>query len=193
MNRYRFWRPLTVMALGSAALCSVLMSAHALESPAIRVADGIEYMSGGKNTAELNFLQMVSPRWAVTLKFAVNQGPQDDFPADVRVSVHDKYTGRSVMETTVSGPLMLARLEAGTYEVQASVGGLTLTQSLDVFEGVSSSALFLWPSNFDFASVMANANQLQAAKKTMPAQVQIKADIAVGVHEKQAASTNQHD
>lgn len=193
MNRSRFWWPLTVMALGSAALCNMLTSAHALENPAIRVADGIEYMSGGKDKAELSFLHMVSPRWSVTLEFAVNQGPQDAFPADVRVSVHDKYTGRPVMETTVRGPVMLARLEAGTYDVQASVGGLTLTQSLDVFEGASSKALFLWPSNFDFASVTASANQLQAAKKAMPVQAQVKADIAVGMREKQAASASQHD
>jgi len=69
---------------------------------------------------------------------------------------------------------MLARLEAGTYDVQASVGGLTLTQSLEVFEGVASEASFLWPSNFDFASVTASANQLQAVKKTMPAQALVK-------------------
>lgn len=194
MNRFRFWRPLTALALGSAALCSVLSSAHAMGNPVIHMADGVEYMSGGKDAAEMTFLQTVSPRWAAVLEFAVNQGPRNTFPADVKVSVHDKYTGRSVMETTVSGPLVLARLDAGTYEVQATVGDLTLKQSLTVFEGASSKALFLWPSNFDFASVTAGADQRQAAKKTGPAaQVQAKADPVAGVRGQQAAVAGEHD
>jgi len=52
--------------------------------------------------------------------------------------VHDKYTGKPVMWTTGSGPIMLLRLENGVYDVQVTAGGLALSQSLTVFEGVSS-------------------------------------------------------
>ena len=98
------------MTLSAAALCGVLTPVMALGNPTIRVADGVEYMSGGRDAEEMGFLQMVSPRWAVALEFAVNRGPRNAFPASVKVSVNDKYTGRPVMDAMCNGPVMLARL-----------------------------------------------------------------------------------
>jgi hypothetical protein len=48
---------------------------------------------------------------------------------------------------------MLARLNPGAYDVNVTLGGLTLTQSLVVIAGVPARASFVWPSNFDMASV----------------------------------------
>jgi len=73
MTRFRFWEPLATLALHGAALCNTLTFAHAVGNPAIRMADGVEYMSGGNDAAEKMFLQMVSRRWAVGLQFAVNR------------------------------------------------------------------------------------------------------------------------
>ncbi len=157
------------------------------------MTNGVEYMDGGKSVAEVKFLQMVAPRWAAVLQFAVNKGPQNAFPADVKVSVHDKHTGRPVMETTASGPVMLVRLDEGTYGVQATVGDLTLTQSLTVSEGASAKALFLWPSNFDFAAVSASENQRQAAKKAVLSQARAKADPVAMARDRQAAVSSGHD
>ena len=193
MNRFRFWRSLTGLTLGAAALCGVLTPAMALGNPTIRMADGIEYMSGGRDAEEMGFLQMVSPRWAVALDFAVNRGPRNAFPANVKVSVNDKYTGRPVMDATCSGPVMLARLEVGTYDIQATVGGLTLTQSVTVLEGGSTKALFLWPSNFDFASVTANTDLQQAVNTSAPVATYIKPDSTVGVRDRQATIAGENE
>jgi hypothetical protein len=105
-------------------------------------------MCGGSDKAEAQFLQTVSPRWAATLEFTLGQGART-VPTDVLVRVRDQYNGRLVMEATATGPLMLTRLEAGTYEVEATVGGITLTQSLTVFNGGHVTSHFQWPSNID--------------------------------------------
>ncbi|MGJ7492675.1 hypothetical protein [Variovorax sp. ZT4R33] len=125
------------------------VSAQAAANPPIHMADGVEYMCGGSDKAEAQFLQMVSPRWAATLEFALGNGSRGSLPSDIQVLVRDKYNGRLVMETTATGPLMLTRLEPGSYEVEATLGGITLSQQVNVFNGVPVKARFVWPSNID--------------------------------------------
>ena len=147
MNANRFsWPVVTLAFLG------FLSSAHALTNPPIRMAQGIEYMCGGKSNAEAAFMETVAPRWAATLEFAVNRAKPGEFPADVKVVVRERYTGRQVMETSTDARFMLARLNPGAYEIEATLSGITLLQPLTVFNGISSRASFVWPSNVDFAA-----------------------------------------
>jgi hypothetical protein len=50
------------------------------------------------------------------------------------------------------GPFMVARLEPGTYEVEARIGSQTLKQSLNVPQGAPAKATFVWPAGTDMAS-----------------------------------------
>lgn len=136
--------------VATAALAlGTLAGAHAAANPPIRMADGVEYMCGGADKTEAQFLQTVSPRWAATLEFALGQGARGALPSDVQVLVRDKYNGKLVMETAATGPLMLTRLEPGSYDVEATLGGITLTQQVNVFNGLPVTARFVWPSNID--------------------------------------------
>lgn len=149
MTPIRFWRPAAALAILGA-----FTSAQALANPPIRVAQGIEYMCGGKSNAEVTFMETVAPRWAATLEFAVSRGKPGQFPSDVKVVVRERYSGRLVMEAATGAPIMLARLDPGAYEVEATLAGITLQQPLTVFNGLSSKAMFVWPSNVDFAAAM---------------------------------------
>ena len=149
MTPTRFWRPAAALAI-----LGVFTSVQALTNPPIRIAQGIEYMCGGKSSAEASFMETVAPRWAATLEFAVSRGKAGQFPSDVKVVVRDRYSGRLVMEAATGAPIMLARLDPGAYQVEATLAGITLQQPLTVFHGQSSRAMFVWPSNVDFAAAM---------------------------------------
>jgi hypothetical protein len=149
MKATRFWRPATAFAL-----LALLGSAHALTNPPIRMAQGIEYMCGGQSPAEAAFMETVAPRWAATLEFGVSHAKKGQFPGDVRIIVRERYTGRTVMELATAAPIMVARLDPGTYEVEATLAGLTLQEPLVVFNGMGAKAVFTWPSNIDFAGAM---------------------------------------
>ncbi len=191
MNSFRFARPLAVLAMGGATLLGALTSAHALTNPPIRVADGVEYMCGGTGKSEMAFMEMVAPRWAAVLEFGVNRADRGAFPANVQVSVRDKYTGRPVMRATADGPFLVARLDAGTYDIEATVSGLTLTQTLTVFEGSSSKAVFQWPSNFDFvAAAAADSGTMLAGAAGKPVVPQVKAAEATSARGRQAAAAS---
>lgn len=149
MTPIRFWRPAAALAILGA-----FTSAQALTNPPIRIAQGIEYMCGGKSSAEASFMETVAPRWAATLEFTVSRGKPGQFPSDVKVVVRERYSGRLVMEAATGAPIMLARLDPGAYEVEATLAGITLQQPLTVFNGQSSKVMFVWPSNVDFAAAM---------------------------------------
>lgn len=148
MKPNRFGWPLAALVfLGAWTAAQALPS-----NPPILMTQGIEYMCGGKSSDEAAFMRMVSPRWAATLEFSVNRAKPGDVPDDVTVVVRERYTGRPVMEAVAGAPFMLARLDPGAYEVDATLGGVTLRQPLTVFNGVASRAVFVWPSNVDFAN-----------------------------------------
>jgi hypothetical protein len=156
MNPKRLRRPLAALVLGGTAFLVAVSPAHAFTNPPIQVAQGIEYMCGGAARDEAAFMEMVSPRWAATIELGISDGKgaqQPGFPAKASVEIRQKYTGQSVMNVESQSPYMLARLNPGAYDVNVTLGGLTLTQTLVVIAGVPARASFVWPSNFDMASV----------------------------------------
>jgi len=169
MNLMRLRQPMAALVLGGTAAFfgAMTTSAHAFSNPPIQMAQGVEYMCGGTSKDEAAFMQMVSPRWAATLEFGINDSAQKgNFPARAAVQVREKYTGRPVMEAQSQGPYMLTRLDPGAYDVNVTLGGLTITQTLTVIAGVPARAVFMWPSNFDMASVLPPAPQTQALAQT---------------------------
>ena len=146
----RFWCQATALVLALTAFSS----AQALTNPPIRLAQGIEYMCGGQSAEEAAFMQTVAPRWAASLEFVVGRAKAGEaavgFPGEIKVAVRERYTGRPVMQAATVSRYMLARLDPGAYEIEATLAGITLQQPLVVFNGVASSASFVWPSNVDF-------------------------------------------
>lgn len=149
------------IAFSALALCSAFACAQTtLIPPTIRMApQGVEYMAGGAARDEAAFLRMVAPRWGASFEFAVNGTTPGALPAAARVTVRNHHNGEVVLDVPSAGPLMLARLEPGAYEVDVTLGGLTLTQPLSVVPGRPAHAAFLWPSNVDMASLLPKGPQ----------------------------------
>lgn len=129
--------------IGLGALCGVANAAMA--QPRIHTENGIEYMSGGVGSDESAEMKSLSAKWPATLEFAVQDHGKADFAAGVRVKVLDHH-GKTVLDDVVAhGPFMMARLSPGTYRVQASLDGKTLTRTLTVSPGNHAKATFVWP------------------------------------------------
>ena len=145
-------RPLSAAMLCGAVLLGALSSAHAAVNPPIYMTHGVEYMSGGIGSDEAQLMETVSPRWPATFEFAIKDRKGADFAAGVHVTVRDG-SGTALLDNVVSGgPFMVARLEPGTYEVEARIGSQTLKQSLNVPQGGPAKATFVWPAGTDMAS-----------------------------------------
>jgi hypothetical protein len=146
-------RPLAAAALCGAVLIAALSSsAHAAVNPPIYMTHGIEYMSGGIGSDEAKLMETVAPRWPATFEFAIKDHKGAEFAADVHVTVRDSR-GTALIDNVVSGgPFMVARLDPGTYEVEARLLGNTLKQTLHVLPGTPAKVAFVWPAGTDMAS-----------------------------------------
>ncbi|MEJ8845335.1 carboxypeptidase-like regulatory domain-containing protein [Variovorax rhizosphaerae] len=141
-------RPVAVAVLCGAGLLGALSAQAA--NPPIHMTNGIEYMSGGIGKDEAQFMETVSPRWAATLEFAVKDATNAqgaDFAANVQVRVVDAATGKALLSAQSEGPFLLARLDPGRYDVEATLNGQTLKQELTVRVGEPSKATFVWPTS----------------------------------------------
>jgi hypothetical protein len=151
MNTTRFWRPVAALAFFGASLLGAL-AAHAAYNPPIHMANGIEYMSGGISSDEAALMQTVAPRWPATFEFAIKDGTRSDFAADVAVTVRDA-AGRAVLsQVNAEGPFMVARLDPGRYEVEATLAGRTLNKTVEIHAGSPTRTLFLWPAGTDVSA-----------------------------------------
>lgn len=146
-------RPLAAAMVCGALLLGALSSAQAAVNPPIYMAHGVEYMSGGIGSDEAKLMETVSPRWPATFEFAIkDRKGSADFAAGVHVTVRDG-SGVALLDNVVSGgPFMVARLEPGTYEVEARIGSQVLKQQLHVLQGAAAKAVFEWPAGTDMAS-----------------------------------------
>jgi hypothetical protein len=145
--------------LCGAALLAALSPAHSAINPPIHMTHGIEYMSGGIGSDEAELMETVAPRWPATFEFAIKDHKGADFAADVHVTVRSS-NGTALLDDVVSGgPFMVARLDPGTYEVEARLLGNTLKQTLHVLPGAPARVAFVWPAGTDMASAGTRAVQ----------------------------------
>jgi hypothetical protein len=151
MRTQRIWRPAAAVAIGSASLFGAL-AAHAVYNPPIHMSNGIEYMSGGVSSEEAELMENVAPRWPATFEFAVKNGKRSEFAAEVVVTVRNA-SGQAVLSRVVAdGPFMVARLDPGRYEVEATLADQTLKQEVEISVGSATRTLFVWPAGTNISA-----------------------------------------
>lgn len=126
-------------------LAAAAVPAHAQSSKNGNVeksAEGVEYVSGGIGENSQQQLNERAKDFNLKLVFTLNEG---NYIADVNVAVKDAK-GRTVVEDVAEGPIFLARLPAGQYNVTASYEGKSQTRKLKVGKGLRTEYL-RWPSN----------------------------------------------
>lgn len=132
------------MALGALAL-GAAFAKPATNLPAVQQAGSISYLSGGIGLDEAKAIEKASPKWPLTMEFAVKDRKHDDFTADVAVTVRDQQ-GKTEMAVTANGPFLLAQLKPGDYEVDATYGGKTLHEKVHIKDRHPSRTVFVWPA-----------------------------------------------
>ncbi|MDM0111734.1 hypothetical protein QTI66_06205 [Variovorax sp. J22R133] len=154
MNRLFQMRPKTAVVLCSAVLWGSLCGGAlaAVFNPPIRMAHGVEYMSGGIGADEAQLMQTVAPRWPAAFEFAIKDGKGADFAADVKVTVRDDKGNVLLDHVNSGGPYFVARLEPGRYAVEATLAGQVMKQEITVQAGTSTRTVFEWPAGTDMQS-----------------------------------------
>lgn len=109
-----------------AALAAAMMLSMSLLPPAVSARSeevvttpsGITFVSGGVSEEAVDRLRAMERDFNLKMVFALNNG---EYVADVRVQVVDP-SNKVVLDTLTEGPWLLARLPAGSYQINATYG-----------------------------------------------------------------------
>ncbi len=147
---------LTLALLSAGTLCAGAFAPAALAAAAKREAAAmlppetvqgqVHYVSGGIGQAEAAAFERARDRYPLSLEFALQSKPHDEFTADVKVSIRDA-NGKVALLTRSQGPFLLARLPAGIYDVKATHRGKTLERHVNVAEDGHAHLNFVWPKD----------------------------------------------
>lgn len=93
----------------------------------VRAAD-VPYISGGAGADAREELLAKEKEYNLKIIAAEKSG---DYLADVKVVIESVRKER-VLDTTMEGPILLAKLAPGTYTIKATSGSQTLTQTVTI-------------------------------------------------------------
>jgi hypothetical protein len=107
----------------------LVISASALVALAVIVqAADVPHISGGIGSVEREELRAKEPDYNIKVITAMKSG---DYLSGV-VVVIESATKEPVLETTMTGPILLAKLPPGSYTIKATTGSQTLTQTVAI-------------------------------------------------------------
>ncbi len=115
---------------------TVVLLAAAVAAPA---AD-VPYVSGGVDADARAELLAKESEYNLKIIAAEQSG---DYLADVKVVI-ERANKERMLDTTMEGPILLAKLPPGTYTIRATSGRDTLTQTVTIPAQGRRQAVFRW-------------------------------------------------
>ncbi len=123
-------------------------TATAAENPFAATYRGetdLSYLTGGVGRDQRDSLVALAKDENLKLVFALKATPpaHNEFVSTVSVRIFDG-AGREVLAASDTGPWLFTKLPSGSYRVEATLLGRTLTQTAKVVEGRRTQLAFLW-------------------------------------------------
>jgi hypothetical protein len=137
-------RQAAAIALALLAVSAVLAPrASAKSDEVVRAPSGVMYVTGGAGSEAVDLLKSMERDFNLKLVFANTSGA---YVSDVKVTIIDA-SGRVVLDTTSEGPLLMAKLPAGGYRVDATFGGHPESRKVTVAANKLIAVDFRWAAN----------------------------------------------
>lgn len=146
---------ISAMGLGSSPVSSVgiafvLAACAFFATPAIAESDqvarapsGIPYVTGGVGSEAVDALKSMEKEFDLKLVFTNKAG---DYLSAVKVTIAD-VSGKIDLDVTADGPVLMAKLPAGAYKVNATFGGNTQTRNVTIAAAMLTSISLEWTAS----------------------------------------------
>ena len=143
------------MAAMAAALVFTPFVQAASPAAAQETAGNVSYISGGVGEDEAAAMKSAAAGYPLELQFVQKATPRDEFLADVKVRITDRARN-VVLDAVASGPFLLAKLPAGTYQIEADHVGVVKRQTVDIRPGKHQRSVFVWAATDETRQSMAD-------------------------------------
>ena len=132
-----FVRGVMVVALVLACL-AVAPRANARGEEVARAPSGLMYVSGGVGTEAVELLKLIEKDFNLKMVFADKAGK---YLSEVKVTITDSGV---LLDAVTEGPLLMAKLPAGGYRIDATFDGRSERQNVAVSANKLKSVSFQW-------------------------------------------------
>jgi hypothetical protein len=129
--------------LGAAPAMSATMNNTMSNLPPQLTQGSITYMSGGIGHDEAAAMRKEEREFPLSLEFVKRTKPTDEYLAGVDVTIKDQQ-GKMDLHALADGPILLARLPNGKYEVSAELDGKTRTRDVVIAQNKPEHIVFEW-------------------------------------------------
>ena len=102
----------------------------------------VTFVSGGVGVDERNEMQAIRAEYNLSVLFSVQS--TGEYLSGVKVSIVDSK-GNLLLETVSDGPMLLAKLKPGRYNINAELEGQIAQKKANVEGNKRTSISFIWP------------------------------------------------
>lgn len=96
----------------------------------------ITYISGGVGEDEAKAIKAEAKNWPLNIEFSQYLESHDAWVSQVYLTILDAKGG-AIFEAKLDGPMFLAKLPTGNYQIVATYEGVTKTQKVQIIAGRS--------------------------------------------------------
>lgn len=126
-----------------AASVLLVPPASAKSEEVVRAPSGVTYVTGGVSSEAVDLLKSMEKDFDLKLVFASASGA---YLSDVKVTIADA-SGHVVLDVTSEGPVLMAKVPAGNYRVDANFSGHPESRQITVTANKLVTVDFRWPAN----------------------------------------------
>lgn len=94
----------------------------------------ITYISGGVGEEEAKAIKAEAKNWPLNIEFSQYLESHDAWVSQVYLTILDAKGG-AIFEANLDGPMFLAKLPSGNYEIVATYEGVTKKQKIQIVSG----------------------------------------------------------
>jgi hypothetical protein len=135
----------------SCALCVLILmgltsGVAQADLPEIQSRSNLSCMMGGIGADETEAMRLEAKKWPLNVEFTEQQGKVYPWVSGAQLQILNQ-TGKVIFNETCNGPLFLAKLTPGKYQLVATYEGVTKRKSVFIEEGKPSKVSFTWVKN----------------------------------------------
>jgi len=116
--------------------------------PPVKQSGNVSYLSGGVPDEQLEAIEQARPSYPLVIELYQKAGPKSEYTADAEIRIKNSKD-EIVVDDKSEGPYFLVRTPPGTYEVEATLDGKSITRRAVVPAKGSRRLMFVFPEAKD--------------------------------------------
>ena len=129
-------------ALVSIVLISAVHYCYA-DLPEIESRSNLSCMMGGVGQDESQAMREEARKWPLAIEFSERLGKSDAWISGAQLTIANK-SGKIIFDEPCNGPMFLAKLAPGKYQLTASYQGVIKKKTIEIQEGKPVKESFNW-------------------------------------------------